>query len=112
MKQKKYIVIHDHQGGNFGMYRDYTPKEWKNQALEWCEQDDLEEMYEFIEKEYVGENLEKIIDEIQQTWDLEIVELNVTNNTVIEFLKQESNNACYDSQKEWAKKILKNLEVE
>ena len=46
MKQKKYIVIHDHQGGNFGMYRDYTPKEWKNQALEWCEQDDLEEMYE------------------------------------------------------------------
>ena len=37
---KKYRVIEDLQGGDFGMDRDYTAKEWLDQAVEWRDADD------------------------------------------------------------------------
>lgn len=37
---KKYRVIKDLQGGEFGMGRDYTAEEWLEQAYEWRESDD------------------------------------------------------------------------
>lgn len=37
---KKYRVIEDYQGGDFGMGRDYTAEEWLEQATEWRDSDD------------------------------------------------------------------------
>ncbi len=37
---KKYRVIEDLQGGEFGMGRDYTAKEWLECMLEWRDSDD------------------------------------------------------------------------
>lgn len=37
---KRYRVIEDLQGGDFGMDRDYTANEWLEQAVEWRDADD------------------------------------------------------------------------
>lgn len=36
---KKYRVVRDLQGGEFGMGRDYTAKEWLEQMVEWRDSD-------------------------------------------------------------------------
>lgn len=74
MEEKLYVCIRDLQGGSFAVGRIGTAKYWKKVALEWCEQDDSIEMAKFIKKTYKGKNLEKIIDEIRITWELEIEE--------------------------------------
>ena len=68
---KHYRVIKDLQGGEFGMYRVYTVRGWKNQALEWAEMD---------ENDFLIENLnklsnEKIIPFISDIWALEFTEV-------------------------------------
>lgn len=37
---KKYRVVRDLQGGEFGMGRDYTAEEWLEQAVDWRDSDD------------------------------------------------------------------------
>lgn len=37
---KKYRVVRDLQGGEFGMGGDYTAEEWLGQAVEWRDSDD------------------------------------------------------------------------
>lgn len=37
---KRYEVVEDYQGGDFGMGRQYTAEEWLNQAVEWRDSDD------------------------------------------------------------------------
>ena len=37
---KRYEVVRDLQGGDFGMGRQYTAKEWLDQAVEWRDADD------------------------------------------------------------------------
>lgn len=37
---KKYRVVLDQQGGEFGMGRDFTALEWLEQAVEWRDADD------------------------------------------------------------------------
>lgn len=70
--EQLYICTRDLQGGNFGVGRIGTVKYWKETALDWCYQDDNEEMAKFIKKTYKGKNLSNIIDEIITTWDLKI----------------------------------------
>lgn len=37
---KRYRVIRDYQGGEFGMGRDYTAREWLDCAVAWRDSDD------------------------------------------------------------------------
>ena len=74
MSKKLYEVVEDLQGGEFGMGRQYTIEEWKQQALEWAWQDDAEELIEFLENMKEA----KIIEFIEWVWDLKIEE--VKNN--------------------------------
>ena len=74
-KEKTYICILDKQGGSFGMYRRYTAEEWEEQAMQWAEQDD----WENIEEEFDFENEEKLIEYISEMWDLQIEEFSKNN---------------------------------
>lgn len=44
----RYRVSDDLQGGEFGMYRDYTVEQWRNQAIEWATMDDNDELVETL----------------------------------------------------------------
>ena len=65
----KYICTRDLQGGSFSVGRIQTAEEWKQTAMEWCWQDDAEELMEELEK--ITEEKE-IIDFIREIWELEI----------------------------------------
>lgn len=108
--EKKYIVIRDYQGGEFGMYRDYTAKEWGEQAFSWAENDDWEQPEECLLENFKSEK--ELIDFIQDMWEIEIIELDKNNNEVMDFLKDiikcspdENNRATM-----WAEKVLKEME--
>lgn len=70
---KKYRVTRDLQGGDFGMYRDYTLKEWREQAIEWCEMDDNYATARAL-KRYEVKNC-NLIDFIAEVWGLEFSEV-------------------------------------
>ena len=107
--QKKYIVIRDYQGGEFGMYRDYTAKEWGEQAFTWADSDGWENPEECLLENFKNEK--ELIDYIQEMWDVEIVELNKNNNEVMEFLKDIIKSSVYEDSraKMWAEKVLKEI---
>lgn len=68
----KYRVIKDLQGGCFGMDRDFTVEEWREQAIEWADMDDNEELIAVLEclKD------EKVIPFIADFWELEFEAVN------------------------------------
>lgn len=69
---KRYRVIRDLQGGEFGMGRDYTATEWLQQAREWCEADDntdLDNVLERMQKE--GARDEDILELVSDIWQIE-----------------------------------------
>ena len=70
--EKKYICINDLQGGEFAVGYSMTVEEWRGQAMEWAEKDNIEETIEELEK--LKEN--EVIDYIREIWELEIVESN------------------------------------
>jgi len=107
---KKYIVIEDYQGGEFGMYRAYTAEEWGEQAYEWADSDDWENPDECLLENFKTE--EELINFISEIWEIEIVELNSENEELIKYLKDTADdcNGKYKSERtEWAKEILKEL---
>lgn len=68
---KKYRVIRDLQGGEFGMGRDYTIEEWREQAIEWADMDENDDLIAVLEvlKE------DKVIEFIGVLWALEFEEI-------------------------------------
>ena len=124
---KKYIVIRDYQGGNFGMFRAYTAKGWGEQAYEWSDSDCSEYpdqwLIENFTKNYsIDKNGNKhysteqdLINAIADMWEIELVELDKNNNEVVEFLKglaDDSNNRYfYKHEIIWAKKLLEELGI-
>lgn len=87
---KKYRVIKDLQGGEFGMGRDYTALEWLEQATEWRDSDDswgdygdgkdgYEDTREYFEnfwKQVIKDGREQeLIDYISDIWQLEFEEV-------------------------------------
>lgn len=70
---KKYRVTEDLQGGEFGMYRDYTLKEWRDQAIEWCEMDENYTTARAL-KRYEIKNRD-LIAFIADYWQLEFAEV-------------------------------------
>ena len=73
---KKYRVVRDLQGGEFGMGRDYTATEWLEQAREWCWADDNDELDNVLERmDKEGENDNNILDLISDIWQIEFEEV-------------------------------------
>lgn len=73
---KKYRVVRDLQGGEFGMGRDYTATEWLEQAREWCwadDNDELDNVLERMDKEEKNDN--NILDLISNIWQIEFEEV-------------------------------------
>lgn len=44
----RYRVTEDLQGGEFGMYRDYTVEQWREQAIEWATMDEHDGLVETL----------------------------------------------------------------
>ena len=75
--EKRYAVINDLQGGDFGMYRLYTIEQWREQAIEWADSD---EHYGVVE-ELKTLKKEDIIDYISEFWELQFAEININRWT-------------------------------
>lgn len=77
---KRYEVVEDLQGGEFGMGRQYTAEEWLEQAIDWLEADDIDgrviEDYKahWTEKIKAGREQE-LIEYIAEMWQLDIQEV-------------------------------------
>lgn len=69
-EQKKYKVIRDCQGGEFGMGRNYTIEQWREQAIEWADSDENDGLIRELKKLPKKE----IIDTISEIWQLEFAE--------------------------------------
>lgn len=66
---KLYEVIEDRQGGEFGMNRQYTLKEWIDQAFEWLDMDDcFEEDQVFVN--HLLDNPEDALNQIDDFWEI------------------------------------------
>ena len=70
-KSKRYKVVCDNQGGEFGMNRNYTLDQWRKQAIEWCYHDEnfgmMKEIYEIDDQD--------LLDDIAEIWDIEFAEM-------------------------------------
>lgn len=66
MNKETYFVSEDYQQTEFGMQRNYTLQEWREQAIEWAdidENDDLIAVLETIKDE-------KLLDFIAEIWQI------------------------------------------
>lgn len=74
---KKYRVVRDLQGGEFGMGRDYTATEWLEQAREWCQADDNTDLDNELERIQNNGNWsdEEVINFIGEYWQLEFEQI-------------------------------------
>lgn len=90
-----YVCTKDYQGGTFGVGRVHTVEQWRNIAIIWAETDDNDEYADYLE----DLRADRIIDEIKETWQLEIVPINdllenvYITNTIFELLNYISDNA-------------------
>lgn len=91
--EKRYRVVADYQGGEFGFYRDLTVEQWRVQATEWANVDDNDELYD------ITKNLKdsEVIDFIAENWDLEFVE--VSKYFVIECEPKQLRNIAEEFEK-------------
>lgn len=85
---KKYINIADYQGGSWCVGVVKTIKEWKEIALNWCDTDGNEELFEYISKQKENKDL---LDFISEIWTIEIVEFD-ENNEEHKQLKEDREN--------------------
>lgn len=76
---KKYVVVEDLQGGEFGMGRKYTVEEWIEQAIDWHDADEYfedKEAEERFRKRLLGDIKEygeqSVIDYIANHWQIDI----------------------------------------
>lgn len=91
---RQWYVIDDRQGGDFGMYRLYTAEEWLDQAAEWLDHDDMfgyfddpedspwysEENFREIWGRQIKKDPQKLIDFIDDYWEITLVEQGVDGN--------------------------------
>lgn len=71
---KRYRVVEDLQGGDFGMNRDYTVEQWRAQAITWAKMDESDGIVD----ELSTLPPEKVIDYIADFWQLEFAEIKET----------------------------------
>ena len=87
---KMYINISDFQGGSWYVGVVKTIKEWKEIALNWCETDDNDELFDYINK--LEENTD-LLDFISEIWSIEIVEFDKNNKEHLQ-LKEDRESWC------------------
>jgi len=88
---KEYINVSDFQGGSWYIGVVETIENWKEIALSWCETDEAEELYEYINKQKADK---KLLDFISEVWSIEIVEFNKNNKEHLE-LKEKRESWCF-----------------
>ena len=66
IKDARYYVCEDLQGGSFGMGRDFTIDQWRMQAYEWCFMDENYEVMKIIKDTPDNE----VLDWIAEYWAL------------------------------------------
>lgn len=76
---KRYEVVADLRGGEFGMDRQYTAEEWLEQACDWLDADGYDDDREEF-RAYWGEKIkagqeQELIDYISEVWFLDIQEV-------------------------------------
>lgn len=79
---KYYVVVHDRQGGEFGMDRVYTAKEWGEQAFEWADSDDYEKPSEWLLENHKSEK--GLICDIADWWELTFAVVDESQKRIIE----------------------------
>ena len=90
-----YVCTKDYQGGNFGIGRVHTVEQWRNVAIIWAETDGSDEYADYL----ADLRADRVIDEIKETWQLEIVPINdllgdvYITQTIFELLNYISDNA-------------------
>ena len=90
-----YVCTKDYQGGNFGIGRVHTVEQWRNVAIIWAENDGSDEYANYL----ADLRADRVIDEIKETWQLEIVPINdllgdvYITQTIFELLNYISDNA-------------------
>lgn len=64
--EARYRVVADLQGGEFGMGRDYTVEQWRNQAMEWADMDENDGLAETL----ADLPRDEVLDFISNMWEL------------------------------------------
>ena len=113
--EKKYICVNDFQGGSFGMYRTYTAKEWGEQAMEWADSDGSEYADQWLIENF--ENEERLINDIQEMWEIQLEELSIDNIEVVEYLLnelkrlKEYSSDFFIHEEEWIKETAQEIDL-
>lgn len=69
---KRYKVVQDLQGGSFGVDRNFTLKEWREQAIQWANMDEDFTLARRLER-YEIKNKD-LLPFIASWWSLEFAE--------------------------------------
>lgn len=83
-KELRYFVSKDLQGGDFGMHRLYTIEEWREQAKEWADLEDMGAVYDHL----CELPKEDVIDFIADFWELEFRETTFTKEYINQALSR------------------------
>ena len=108
-----YIVTCDRQGGEFGMNRCYTAKQWGEQAFEWADSDDYETPEEWLYDNYAKE--EDLIADIADWWELDFAKISEEQKETYEHLLKEIemlSQKCFDAYDKDDKETLKTYQKE
>lgn len=66
MTKETYYVAEDYQCTDFGMQRNYTLQEWREQAIEWADMDENDDLIAILET--IKD--EKLLDFISEIWQV------------------------------------------
>lgn len=98
---KKYRVINDLQGADFGMGRDYTLEEWREQAIEWADMDENDGLIKLLK----NTPRKELLDTIAEFWQIEFAEVkdilkwedieSLVENTTITFCTPNDNHVTF-----------------
>ena len=81
--KKLYININDKQNGEWALGCYGTLKQWRETAMAWAFQDDMYNTYNAL-KYYKIKN-DKLIDFLNNNWDIEIVEFDINKEDFSEY---------------------------
>lgn len=81
--KKLYINIDDKQNGEWALGFCGTLKQWRDAAMAWAFQDDMYSTYNML-KYYKVKN-HRLIEFINDIWDIEIIEFNQNTNYLNEY---------------------------
>lgn len=89
--KKLYINTDDYQNGDFALGETLTAEDWKEKALYWCDSDGAEELYDYFKNFDINtkEKEEKLIQDISEIWQINIVPYD-KNNKEHNALRKES----------------------